>query len=82
NTGTWLERLERVKSFIWPFPSIFYPRYDLNYFVIAHDGKDTVVEYHRIDKAPSTKLTLLQRFLISLRKKPSTIGIPSRTKIQ
>jgi hypothetical protein len=80
NTGTWLERLERVKSFIWPFPSIFCPRYDLNYFVISHDGKDTIVEYHRIDKAPSTKLTLLQKFLISLRKKPSTVEIPPITR--
>jgi UDP-2,3-diacylglucosamine pyrophosphatase LpxH len=80
NTGTWLERLERVKSFIWPFPSIFCPRYDLNYFVISHDGKDTIVEYHRVDKAPSTKLTLLQKFLISLRKKPSTVEIPSITR--
>jgi hypothetical protein len=64
------KRLERVKSFYLAFPGNLLPPYDLNYFVISYDGKDTVIEYHRIDKTPSTKLTLLQRFLISLRKKP------------
>lgn len=82
NTGTWLERQQRIKSFLWPLPSIFYPTYDLNYFLITSDNSKTVIEYRRINKKVTRNLTMIQRFLISIRKKPGPVDIPEKTVVK
>jgi UDP-2,3-diacylglucosamine pyrophosphatase LpxH len=64
NTGTWLKRLERVRPWIRPFPPVYVPSFQLNYFVVSSKNDRITVTYHDVPKRPQKELTALQRFLI------------------
>ncbi len=82
NTGTWLKRLIRIRSWNRLMPDIYYPTFCLNYFRIFEEAGRMVIKYQRIPHAPPSGLTLLQRVLILGRKRSDLIDIPARTVIE
>jgi hypothetical protein len=81
NTGTWLKRLDDVPTRIGFLPEIYVPFFCLNYFKISEiDGK-IAIDYHTIDKAPPQDLTLVQRLLVSGRRRTHD-PIPERTLLE
>ena len=81
NTGTWLERFERVSPHFGLLPAIYVPHYNLNYFSLKTEKGHIVIEYHKIAKSASSDLSLLQRIMVSQRRRKKTAPIPSRTVI-
>ena len=82
NTGTWLKRLDDVRTRFGFLPNIYIPFFCLNYFRISDtDGKITI-DYQTIDKAPPQDLTLLQRFLVFKRQRRTSTPIPERTVLE
>lgn len=79
NTGTWLKILRRVASRGGLLPAVYYPTFRLNYFKIYSRDERIVFKYVQIPKAPTEKLTLLQRFLIFGRKPDAGEHIPAQT---
>lgn len=79
NTGTWLKILRRVSVRFGLLPAVYYPTFRLNYFRIYRENERIVIDYTEIPKAPTEKLTLLQRFLIFGRRPKPENPIPSRT---
>jgi UDP-2,3-diacylglucosamine pyrophosphatase LpxH len=79
NTGTWLKILKRVSVRFGLLPAVYYPIFRLNYFRIYAKAEKICIEYVEIPKAPTEKLTLLQRFLILGRKPELGKAIPGET---
>ncbi|WP_254544235.1 metallophosphoesterase [Halomarina pelagica] len=77
NTGTWLKRLIRVPARLGRLPSVYRPSFRLNYFRIAEADGDVVVEYERIEKEPTERLSWLQRLVA--KRAPAEEPIPERT---
>ena len=82
NTGTWLKRLDDVRTRFGFLPNIYVPFFCLNYFRISDaDGKITI-DYKTIDKAPPKDLSLLQRLLIFRRRRRTSDPVPERTVLE
>jgi hypothetical protein len=82
NTGTWLKRLDDVKTRFGFLPNIYIPFFCLNYFRISDTEGEITIDYRTIDKAPPRDLTLLQRFLIFKRQRRKSDPIPERTVLE
>jgi UDP-2,3-diacylglucosamine pyrophosphatase LpxH len=82
NTGTWLKRLDDVRTRFGFLPEVYIPFFCLNYFRISDtDGKITI-DYRTIDKAPPQDLTLLQRFLVFKRQRRTSEPIPEHIVLE
>jgi UDP-2,3-diacylglucosamine pyrophosphatase LpxH len=81
NTGTWLKRLDDVPTRFGFLPEIYVPFFCLNYFKISEIDGQIAIDYHKIDKAPPQDLTLVQRLLVSRRRRTSD-PIPERTVLE
>jgi UDP-2,3-diacylglucosamine pyrophosphatase LpxH len=81
NTGTWLKRLDDVPTRIGFLPEIYVPFFCLNYFKISETEGKIAIDYHTIDKAPPQDLTLVQRLLVTGRRRPHD-PIPERTLLE
>jgi UDP-2,3-diacylglucosamine pyrophosphatase LpxH len=79
NTGTWLKRLDDVKTRFRFLPKIYVPFFCLNYFRISETGSRIAIDYHQIHKDPPPDLTLLQRLLIYKNRGQAQDSIPKRT---
>ncbi|RLD37069.1 MAG: phosphoesterase, partial [Bacteroidetes bacterium] len=81
NTGTWLKRFERVSPRFGLLPAIYVPHYNLNYFKVKTEGGNIVIEYHKIDKSASSDLSLVERIMVSRKRRKKTVAIPSKTLV-
>ena len=81
NTGTWLKRLDDVPTRFGFLPEIYVPFFCLNYFRISETDGKIAIDYHKIDKAPPPDLDLLQRLLVSGRRRAHD-PIPERTLLE
>jgi UDP-2,3-diacylglucosamine pyrophosphatase LpxH len=82
NTGTWLKRLNDVRTRIGFLPKVYAPFFCLNYFRISETDGKIVIDYHKIDKAPPQDLSLLQRLLILRKRRLTPDSIPERTLLE
>ncbi len=82
NTGTWLKRLDDVPTRIGFLPEIYVPFFCLNYFRISETDGQVAIDYHQIDKAPPKDLNLLQRLLVSRKRRRTPDPIPERTLLE
>ena len=82
NTGTWLKRLEQVPVRFGLLPNIFVPSFHLTYFRVAEAEGRIVIDYHRIDKALPQDLSIMQRLLVSRRKRVQPEPIPEQTVLE
>ena len=62
-------------------PAVYYPSYRLNYFRIAKENEQLVIDYVEIPKTPEHELTWLQRLVILGNTPKSPEAIPARTII-
>ncbi|MCF6170706.1 MAG: metallophosphoesterase [Bacteroidales bacterium] len=81
NTGTWLKRFERVSPRFGLLPAIYVPHYNLNYFCLITEKGQIVIEYHKTDKPATSALSLLQRMMVSRRRRKKAAPIPSKTLV-
>ena len=81
NTGTWLKRFERVSPRFGLLPAIYVPQYNLNYFSLKTEKSHILIEYYKIDKSASSDLSLVQRMMVSQRRRKITAPIPSKTLV-
>lgn len=81
NTGTWLKKLQRIKSRFKLLPSVYYPYYQIGYFHLHSKGKQVLADYHKIEKEAENNLTTLQRFAIAGKKYKDKNTTPKRTII-
>jgi UDP-2,3-diacylglucosamine pyrophosphatase LpxH len=82
NTGTWLKRLDDVRTRFGFLPEVYIPFFCLNYFRISDiDGKITI-DYRTIYKAPPQDLTLLQRFLVFKKQRRTSEPIPEHIVLE
>jgi len=81
NTGTWLKRLDDVKTRFRFLPKIYVPFFCLNYFKISEAEGKIAIDYYKIDKDPPPDLTLLQRLLVYKKRGKAQDAIPERTLI-
>jgi len=80
NTGTWLKRFKKIKP--WrPFvlPSVYYPNYRLSITKISSKKKKIIVEHLEFHKKAKIDLTLLQKFVIFLRRKYPKRNLDTKT---
>ena len=77
NTGTWLKKLQHVKTRFSRLPGIYYPSFRLNYFRIFPEGDQIVIEYEEIETNQPRDLTWFQRLVA--RRPPAPAAIPERT---
>lgn len=82
NTGTWLKRLERVPVRFGVLPNIFVPSFHLGYFRVAETEAKIVIRYRKIAKALPQDLSLMQRLLVSRRKRTEPEEIPEQTVLE
>ena len=82
NTGTWIKQFERVGPRFGLLPKIYVPSYCLNYFRIQQEKNAVIIDYHKVEKAPVQELTLMQRIMVSRRRKSIDKDIPSRTVLK
>ena len=82
NTGTWLKRLEDVPTRFGFLPEIYIPFFCLNYFRISEAEGKIAIDYRQIDKDPPQDLGLLQRLLVSTKRKKTSDPIPERTLLE
>ncbi len=78
NTGTWLKRLVRVPLRFGYLPDIYVPFYFLDYFKLSETDGTVVIDFQRVDKAQPQELDLLQRVLISRKRRHVEEPIPER----
>lgn len=81
DTGTWLKKFNRIFPRFGLLPAIYVPTFNLNYFRLAEEDGKIIIEYHRIDKAPPQELTLIQRLMVSRKRRKIKIDIPEKTII-
>ncbi|MGC8906403.1 MAG: metallophosphoesterase [Desulfomonilaceae bacterium] len=79
NTGTWLKRLERVPLRFGYLPDVYVPFYFLDYFKLTESQGAITIEFERVDKAQPPELNLLQRVLLSRKRRQHDESIPRRT---
>jgi len=79
NTGTWLKRLIRVKTWFRLLPDVYYPTFCLNYFRIRAKKGKVEIDYEKIHRKTPSGLTFLQRLVTLGRKRKTGFDIPSRT---
>ena len=79
NTGTWLKRLVRVPLRFGYLPDIYVPFYFLDYFKLSDADGSIAIDFQRVDKAQPQELDLLQRLLISRKRRETEDPIPERT---
>jgi UDP-2,3-diacylglucosamine pyrophosphatase LpxH len=79
NTGTWLKRLVRVPLRFGYLPDIYVPFYFLDYFKLSDADGSIAIDFQRVDKAQPQELDLLQRLLISRKRRETEEPIPERT---
>lgn len=79
NTGTWLKRLVRAPLRFGYLPDIYVPFYFLDYFKLSEVDGAIVIDFQRVDKAQPQELDLLQRLLISRKRRETEEPIPART---
>jgi hypothetical protein len=82
NTGTWLKRLVRVPLRFGYLPDIYVPSYFLDYFKLSEADGAIAIDYQRVDKAQPQELDLLQRLLISRKRRQMEEPIPARTILE
>jgi hypothetical protein len=82
NTGTWLKRFEETPTRFGFLPRLFVPVFCLNYFRISEAEGKIAIDYHQIDKAPPKDLDLLQRLLISRKRRLRPDPIAERTWVE
>jgi UDP-2,3-diacylglucosamine pyrophosphatase LpxH len=82
NTGTWLKRLNDVRTRLGFLPKVYAPFFCLNYFRISETNGKIAIDYHKIDKAAPRDLTLLQRLLIVRKRHLMPDSIPERTLLE
>jgi UDP-2,3-diacylglucosamine pyrophosphatase LpxH len=82
NTGTWLKRLDDVKPRVGFLPAIYVPFFCLNYFRISEADGRIAIDYEQLPKEPPPDLTLLQRLLVSRKRRPEEDPIPERTWLE
>lgn len=81
NTGTWIKKLESVKTRVGLLPRIYLPSYRLTYFRVHETDGEVIIEHNKVAKTPARELSLVQRLLAS-RPRPSKEGpIPQQTKV-
>ncbi len=81
NTGTWLKRLVRVPIRIGYLPDIYVPSYSLDYFKLSEADGIIAIDFQRVDKAQPRELDLLQRLLVSRKRRQMEDPIPARTTL-
>jgi hypothetical protein len=81
DTGTWLKKFERISPRFGLLPAIYVPTYNLNFFRLSEQNGNITIEYHRIDKAPPQELTIIQRLMVSRKRRKVIIDIPEKTTI-
>ena len=79
NTGTWIKQFEPTRVRLGVLPRIYVPSYCLSSFRITQSGAEIMIDYRRIEKAPTQELTWLQRLLVSRGHRQHTEPIPKRT---
>ena len=82
NTGTWLKRLVRVPLRFGYLPDIYVPFYFLDYFKLSEADGTIAIDFQRVDKAQPQELDLLQRLLISRKRRQMEDPIPARTILE
>jgi len=82
NTGTWLKRLMRVPPRFGYLPDIYVPLYFLDYFKLSEADGAIIIDFQRVDKAQPQELDLLQRLLISRKRRQTEDPIPARTILE
>ncbi len=82
NTGSWLKKLKRISSIFRFLPAVYYPSYQLNYFIIRVEGDRLEILYECLPKQAESGLTPLEKLAILGRKKQKPISIPRRTIVQ
>ncbi|RIA47684.1 calcineurin-like phosphoesterase family protein [Dichotomicrobium thermohalophilum] len=82
NTGTWIKQFQPVKVRFGILPRIYVPRYCLSSFRISAQGKQIVVAYREVKKAPGRELTWLQRMLMSRRVSSLMEPVPEHTILE
>jgi len=82
NTGTWLKRLVRIPLRFGYLPDIYVPFYFLDFFKLSDVGGTIAIDFQRVDKAQPKELNLLQRLLISRKRRQLEEPIPARTILE
>ena len=81
NTGTWLKQFDRVKPIFGFLPPIYVPYYCLNYFKIKEEKNSIIIEYVKIDKSTANELSLLQRLIVSRKRRIRRLIIPKSSRL-
>lgn len=82
NTGTWLKRLDDAPPRFGFLPKIYVPFFCLNYFRISREGGRIAIDYRQIHKDAPPDLNLLQRLLVSQKRRRTPDPIPERTWLE
>ena len=82
NTGTWLKRLDDVRTRFRFLPKIYVPFFCLNFFKISGADGTIAIDYYKIDKDPPPDLSLLQRLLLYKKRGKVEDAIPERTLLE
>ncbi len=82
NTGTWLKKFERISPRFGFLPAIYVPAFCLNYFRLKVEEGNIVIEYLKVDKSTSSDLTLVQRMMVSRKRRKIKAPIPKRTVLE
>ncbi len=79
NTGTWLKRLNRIKSRFLLLPSVYSPDFNLGYFKLSEASGKIQIEYKKIEKKAKVNLTWLERMVIWRKSPKKNTEIPEQT---
>jgi len=82
NTGTWIKKLESVKTRIGLLPRIYLPSFRLTYFRVHETDGEIVIEHEKIAKTPGRELSLVQRLLASRPRRTAEEALPRRTNVR
>ena len=82
NTGTWLKQFERIPPRFGFLPAIYVPAFCLNYLRIKAEDGHIAVEYRTLDKPTSPDLTLVQRIMVSRKRRKKKAPLPQKTLLK
>jgi UDP-2,3-diacylglucosamine pyrophosphatase LpxH len=82
NTGTWIKRFERVPPRFGLLPQVYVPSFCLNYFRISEEDGHVAIQYRTIEKGAPEELSLLQRVMVSRKRREAPEPIPERTVLR
>ncbi len=77
-----MKRLVRVALRFGYLPDIYVPFYFLDYFKLSEADGNIAIDFQRVDKAQPQELDLLQRLLMSGKRRQMEDPIPARTIIE